>query len=69
MKESLDKMVVKLEREQQEREEAMQRVRELENRLNDANTKVTWTTFQVFYYCFKMYYSNGFVTCLCYITT
>ena len=48
MKESLDKMVVKLEREQQEREEAMQRVRELENRLNDANTKVTWTTFQVF---------------------
>ena len=41
MKESLDKMVVKLEREQQEREEAMQRVRELENKLNDANTKVT----------------------------
>lgn len=40
MKEAFDKMSVKLEREVQEREEAMRQIREQEAKLNEANSKV-----------------------------
>lgn len=41
MKEAFDKMSVKLEREAQEREEAMQQIREQEAKLNEANARVS----------------------------
>ena len=40
LKEAFDKMSVKLEREAQEREEAMRQIREQEVKLNEANSKV-----------------------------
>lgn len=40
MKEAFDKMSVKLERESQEREEAMRQVREQEAKLTEANSRV-----------------------------
>ena len=40
LKEAFDKMSVKLERESQEREEAMRQIREQEVKLNEANSKV-----------------------------
>ena len=44
MKEAFDKMSVKLERESQEREEAMRQVREQEAKLTEANSRVTSAT-------------------------
>lgn len=41
LKEAFDKMSVKLEREAQEREEAMQQIREQEVKLNEAKSRVS----------------------------
>lgn len=41
LKEAFDKMSVKLEREAQEREEAMQQIREQEAKLNEAHARVS----------------------------
>ena len=45
MKEAIDKMSVKLDRESQEREEAMRQIREQEVKLNEANNRVRMFSF------------------------
>lgn len=47
LKEAFDKMSVKLEREAQEREEAMRQIREQEVKLNEANSKVFLCSLEV----------------------
>ena len=54
LKEAFDKMSVKLEREAQEREEAMQQIREQEAKLNEAHARVSKENCSALSRCFLL---------------